>query len=250
MKLKFERASLEYTCKSISEFFYEEQSKDFQEYICEIYTSFDMEKIKNMDIQEKLNYIKQNLKDLYENEAENINKKINEYQKEWNKISTEILKCYKSIFSIDVDEIFGDIIVQVGLNPICPRYLNEHKFDCFYKLNAQSAMENTIHELTHFVWFEVWKQVFKNSDEQYFEYPHLIWLFSEIAIDPILRDHRLKKYCKLEKPAYDYFYNIEINNSYLIEEIRSLYTENTLEDFMKKGLDYCEKYRDILKKYI
>ena len=54
----------------------------------------------------------------------------------------------------------------------------------------------------------------------------------------------------LEKPAYDYFYTIEINKYSLIENMRNLYKENTIEEFMIKGLDYCERYKDILREYI
>lgn len=250
LEIIFERASLEYTCESISGFFDESQSIDFQEYICEVYPAFDLEKIKKMDSEEKSNYIKQELKDLYNNQVSIMNERVNEYQKEWNEIGTEILKCYQSIFNIDVDTIFEKFIVQVGLNPICPRYLSECKFDCFYKLSTQSAIENTIHELTHFVWFKIWEQVFTDFDRQSFEYPNIIWLFSEIAIDPILRDCRFKTYCTLEKPAYNYFYNIEMNKDSLIENMRNLYNENTIQEFMIKGLAYCERYKDILSEYI
>ncbi|WP_066827271.1 hypothetical protein [Clostridium tepidiprofundi] len=47
----------------------------------------------------------------------------------------------------------------------------------------------------------------------------------------------MKKYCKLEKPAYDYFYNIEINKKPLIENIRKLYNINNIQEFMIKGLE-------------
>ena len=250
MKLKFERASLEYTCESILECFDESQSMDFQEYICKVYPTFDLEKIKKMDLVEKSKYIKREVENLYNSQVSNINQRVNEYQKEWDEIGTEILKCYESIFNIDVDDIFKEFIVQVGLNPICPRYLSEYKFDCFYKLSTQGAIENIIHELTHFVWFKIWEQVFTDWDRQSFEYPNIIWVFSEIVIDPILRDRRFEKYCTLEKPAYDYFYNIEINKVSLIENIRNLYNQNTIQEFMIQGLEYCETYKDLLTQHI
>lgn len=250
LKLKYEIASLEYTCESIAEFFDESQSLEFQEYICKLYPTFDLGKIKKMEQDQRLNYIKQEIEDLYNSELSIINERVNEYQEAWDKIDTEILKCYQSIFNIDMDTIFEKFTVQVGLNPICPRYLSECKFDCYYKLNAQSATENTIHELTHFVWFKIWEEVFEDFDRLSFEYPNIIWIFSEIAIDPILRDWRFKKYCTLEKPAYDYFYNIEINKDSLIKNMRDLYSENTIQEFMIKGLSYCERYRDILNEYI
>lgn len=46
MKLKFEVASIEYTCKSISEFFGDGAMEEFQEYICEVYPSIILDEIK------------------------------------------------------------------------------------------------------------------------------------------------------------------------------------------------------------
>ena len=100
MRLIFERASLEYTCESIFECFDESQSIDFQEYICKVYPTFDLEKIKKMDLVEKSKYIKREVENLYNSQVSNINQRVNEYQKEWDEIGSEILKCYKSIFNI------------------------------------------------------------------------------------------------------------------------------------------------------
>ncbi|KYH30593.1 hypothetical protein CLTEP_25610 [Clostridium tepidiprofundi DSM 19306] len=56
-----------------------------------------------MNLEEKANYIKQEIEELYNSQTISINERVNEYQKEWDKIGAEILKCYQSIFTIDVD---------------------------------------------------------------------------------------------------------------------------------------------------
>lgn len=250
MKLKFEAAPLEYTINSMCEIFDEKQSSDFQKYICDVYPSIVLDEIMKLDGNEKMKYVKGKIQDLYNEKKDTLDKKACEYQKKWDECETDIINCYNDIFGYDTDKAVGEIKVRVGINPICPRYLNSGMFDTYYILSPEKNIMNAIHELTHFVWFDLWKKLFPDFKKETFEYPHLIWIFSEIAIDPILRDKRFSKFCNMEKPAYECFYGIEIQNKNMIEEIRKLYEENTIEDFMKKGIKYCARNFDTLKRYV
>lgn len=250
MKLKFEKATFQYTCKSISEFFGEGAMEDFQEYICEVYPSIILDEIKRVNGAEKENYIKNKIRVIYDKEKNIMCEKVSEYQKKWDEHRSEIVNCFSEIFGCDANNVMNEIKVRVGINPICPRYLEEGEFDTYYKLNSKQNITNCIHELTHFVWFDCWKKIFKDYKEESFEHPNIVWIFSEIAIDPILRDDRIKKFCSLEKPAYECFYGIQIEDKNMIEEIRKLYKNNCIEAFMKKGIEYCNLHENILKKYI
>ncbi|MFL0252461.1 hypothetical protein ACJDT4_18785 [Clostridium neuense] len=250
MKLKFEIASIEYTCKSISEFFGDGAMEEFQEYICEVYPSIILGEIKNLNSTEKENYIRNKIKEIYDKEEGILSEKVSEYQNGWDECGSEIINCFSEIFLYNTNNIMDEVKVRVGINPICPRHLDEGEFDTYYILNSKQNIANCIHEITHFIWFDCWKKVFQDYKSETFEHPNVVWIFSEIAIDPILRDDKIKKFCSLEKPAYECFYGIVIENKNMIEEMRKLYKNNSIENFMKKGIEYCNLHQDILKRYI
>lgn len=56
----------------------------------------------------------------------------------------------------------------------------------------------------------------------------------------------MKKYCVTDKPAYKYFYDIDIEGRNMIDYFRELFVQSDMETFMKKGYEYVAKYRDKL----
>lgn len=95
-------------------------------------------------------------------------------------------------------------------------------------------------------WFKIWNEIYKDEKKEY-ENPHLKWIFSEIAISPILLDKRFKDIISLKKPAYEYFYNIEVENKNFMEIINEIYNENSIKDFMIKGFEFCRKYESEIR---
>ena len=55
--------------------------------------------------------------------------------------------------------------------------------DVFYLNSEKGAIGMSIHEIIHFVWFDVWHSLFGDSFEEY-ERPNLKWILSEMWSSP------------------------------------------------------------------
>jgi len=174
-----------------------------------------------------------------------VNKTINRFQNYWNSIEVEIINQLEIVFEI---KFRGSkkYCAYLTINPICPRYLDNCSFEVNFKSSPQYAAQIVINELIHFVWFEKWKSFFKDYDKKEFESPYPIWLFSEIAIEPIIRNSSLNKFLETSQPAYNYFYKKEINNQNLFDIMNDLFNKNNIESFMKKGLEIVKQNYNLL----
>ena len=167
----------------------------------------------------------------------------------WNNVENLVLKILGEIFNVDY-EGFDEYKAITGINPVCPRFL-KHKSFCLFDCN--SSKENIyviIHELIHFYWFEFWNTYVYELDDNQKEFPSLEWVLSELSIDSIITQTKLNQLVENKKPAYDYFYDIKTDDGYLINYLRQLYINNSLKDFMIKGITYIKervKNADLIK---
>lgn len=174
-----------------------------------------------------------------------VSKTIKDFQDFWNSIEKEIFNQLEKVFEIKFSGA-KKCCAYLTINPICPRHLDNFSFEVNYKSSPRYAVQTTIHELIHFVWFEKWKTIFKDFDKKEFENPHAIWLFSEIAIEPIIKNTSLNKFMETDQPAYNYFYKKEINNQNLFDIMNELFNKNNIENFMIKGLDFVKQNYKLL----
>lgn len=146
-------------------------------------------------------------------------------QTEWNKVHSEVMKRLEEIINIEWPD--KSITGFMTINRICPRDLDNWWFfvDVFENIEAQKGI--CLHEITHFLFFEKWKQVFKNFDERDFNKPGLAWNLSEILVEPINEDPVLKKLVPNTAKAYERYYKTKINgeNESIIEHFRKIYQD-------------------------
>ena len=107
------------------------------------------------------------------------------------------------------------------------------------------------HEILHFIWFENWKLIFPYEDETSYNVPDLPWLFSESAIDALFKEPLLKKYCYKEKPAYEYFYDVTLQEKNMIQVFAKLYRKSlSIEDFMIQGYHLIQANKEFFEKLV
>ena len=53
---------------------------------------------------------------------------------------------WSDAFDTDTRILFKDLTGYVGMNPICPRFLQKHYFDIFYKNSERGALGMSLHE--------------------------------------------------------------------------------------------------------
>ena len=168
-----------------------------------------------------------------------MSEKLAAVSDKWSVVREHVLNILRDIFGVECDETF---MVFLSVNFVCPYDFENKRIFINYRKTTEEIIETCIHELIHCYWFKKWDILFENIgfDER------LAWKFSEIAIDAIFKETDLKKYCVKEKPAYEYFYNVEIDNESMIGHFRALFSRNTIDGFMKKGMEYLFENRDMI----
>jgi len=186
--------------------------------------------------------------DFEKNNKAKIKSRKNQFQKSWNTINKKYMLAISEVVEIDWPKDCKKITAWITLNPICPRYIQKRSFDIFFRSSTKKLKEISIHEVLHFIYFEKWKQVFKEYNEKEFDYPHLIWKLSEIVPKAILEDARIQEVFKHKPKVYEVWEKTKINNKPLLDYIQEFYNKRKdFEDFLKQSFEFLKKHESELK---
>lgn len=246
MDLKYEKPSFRYMIDMILEFQKTEQGDFFKESLYYFYEDIDKDKFNRLEEEQRNKYIESFFEPLYKANESLFLEKIKDYQLHWDNNKEIIISTFEDIFDIRLGELFNNMIGQISLNPVCPRFLDTYTFDIFYLNSQKGALGISLHEIIHFVWFKKWNEHFKDNYSEY-ETPSLKWIFSEIVVDAILRDDRIKDLNPYERTSYEYFYDIEIEGENMMDIIYDLYKSNDIISFMERGYAFVIKYEDDIR---
>ena len=240
MKLMYKDPGSKYSAESLSEFIKQDEfwSKPMFHFYPELLKykgQFD----KSDDNKDIVEEILGTVIELYEFRQKEIQRKIILYQEHWNDCEKLINERFSSIFQFDTRNIFNNLVCNITLNPVSPRYLKEQIFDVFYMNSEKGSIGSALHEIVHYLWFHLWNQKYKDSYDQY-ESPSLIWILSEAVVEQILRDEELNKINPYYQDgnAYPYFYNMVIKGKPLYDYLDEIYKNNSIDGFMDKGYQF------------
>ncbi|MEG1597396.1 MAG: hypothetical protein RR359_03885 [Bacilli bacterium] len=167
------------------------------------------------------------------------NKKINEaivrYQKVWDTYNDNFMEELSKTLNINWPDKCKNIKGFIGVVPICPRDIENATFTLPYWLDNETVLDAVAHECCHFLYFEKWKQLFPDFDENSFNTPHLIWKLSEMVIDFILNKENIQQYLRHNFKSYYYFYE---KNKEEMGTIKELYEKNSIEDAIRLSYSY------------
>jgi hypothetical protein len=234
MDICFKNPGFAYIFDSIMEFQSESQSDWWREALFATYPQLDKTKATP-------EYLRQNLKVVYDAQEGEWIDKLRKYAERWRFYKGQIEAAFSEAFEIDCANRFDNMVGNISLNPICPRYLDTRTFDIYYENSERGALGIALHEMVHFVWFDVWQNRFHDGMAEY-ESPHLKWVFSEMAVDPIMRrDKRLYEINPYfaDGCAYGYFYEMKIEGKPILETLYDMYLDTDIVGFMEQGYAYC-----------
>jgi hypothetical protein len=240
MDLVFRDPGFQYSIDSIMMFQSDEHSDWWRESLFMVYPQMDREHFDSLCPAERKAYMEEALQAVYEQSRAEISDKIQQYREHWIECKPQVEAAFKDAFGMDVQNLFNDIHANITLNPVSPRFLAEHTFDIFYKNSKKGALGVSLHELIHFLWFNVWQECFADDPSEY-ESPSLKWVFSEMAVDPIMRDQRLSSINPYFEAgcAYEYFYTMKIDEQPILDTLFAMYKSNPVREFMRSGYKYC-----------
>lgn len=249
MELHFCDPGLDYSLNIIMDFQQSDLSDWWKESLFHFYPQIDRKHFNHLPSDDQLLYLRQKLLPAYIAAKSDIHSKLDLYASHWQKYKSQVEDAFSEAFQLNSSELFNDITVNISMNPICPRYLEAHSFDIFYLNSERGALGMSLHELIHFFWFHVWHQLFKDSFSEY-ESPSLKWVFSEMAVDPIMHDERLSTINPYFEDGcvYEYFYKMKINGTAILSILYELYQKKEIKNFMKEGFLFCQKYETEIRR--
>ena len=242
MKLEFKNPKLDYSIDSILQFHNGTQSEFWTDSLFHFYPQIDKYKLNALTEVKRRDYLRSILSEVVS--IKDLDTKRSAYQNYWDTNVHNIQRALEDAFKIQLSDQLNDMVANITLNPICPRFLKEQRFDLFYLNSERGALGMALHEIIHFIWFYVWNAHFHDVKNEY-EAPHLKWIFSEMVVDPIMRnDERLYAINPYFEHGcvYDYFYTMKIDDTPILDTMLNLYKKNSMITFMEKGYQYCVEH--------
>jgi hypothetical protein len=171
----------------------------------------------------------------------NVKRKM--FQKSWDIINDKALKSLLEINEIEWPKAEGNITGYLTLNPICPRYLENNSFDSFYDFSTHTMKTLVLHEVSHFIYFKKWKQVFPKISVKAYNGPGLVWELSEMIPSVILSDKRIQRIHRHTPVLYSEYKALKIDNKPLIGHLREFYdNRDDFEDFLKNSWKFVKMH--------
>ena len=250
MDLTFGLPSFEYMAEKIAAFQSDETSDFFSDSLYLFYPQFDRKRMASLDQPERVNYVCSELSSVYQNELPLLQEKCISYQNEWDRHRPVIQSTFENLFSIDLKGILNDMTANITLNPVCPRFLVSHSFDIFYLNSPAGALGLSLHEIVHFLWFQIWQKLFLDNPAEY-ESPNLKWVFSEMVVDLFLNHPCLRPLnpylTKGNGTIYEYFDRMTIGGQPALPQMKQLYLSNSISEFMEKGYSLCLQHESEIR---
>lgn len=238
MDFIFQDPGLGYSVDSILDFQTGEQSDFWKAPLFYFYPRLDRARFDALPQKEQAVYLKDTLQEVYDSAS--IAQKLEAYQAHWKDNRSVVEEAMSDAFGLNAHGLFNDLVVNVTLNSISPRFLQEHRFDVFYLNSPQGAIGISLHEMIHFLWFYVWNRHFGDAYEAY-ETPHLKWVLSEMVVEPIMRDERLRSRNPYFENGcvYEYFYPMRVAGAPILDTLSKMYRAAPIETFMEQSYAYC-----------
>ncbi len=254
MELTFTDPGFGYMLESVMGFQSEGAEAFWSEPLFYFYPQLDRTRMHSLSPEERRDYVSGVLRQVYGEQKGVIAEKAVRYAAHWRQCRAQITAALSDAFGIDCDAILNDMTARVSLNPIEPRFLREHTFDIFYLNSERGAVGEAIHEIIHFVWFHVWNGLFGDGWEEY-ERPSLKWILSEMVVEPIMGDERLRTlnpYYERQEGGciYPYFFDMRAGGKLVLDEINALYRSRDMESFMRDSFAYCREHETEIRDHI
>ncbi len=254
MELFFVNPGVDYMIKQIMEFQIEDETDFWTEPLYHFYPQLDQTYAMSLSYSERKSYIEKTMRTTYVKLENTINDKVSLYAEHWANCKEQITAALSDAFGVDCSMLFNDLRCNVSINPIMPRFLQEHCFDMFYLNSEKGAIGDAIHEIIHFVWFYVWNHLFNDSYEEY-ERPTLKWILSEMVVESVMKDDRLSSinpYFPREQGGciYPYFFDMKANGKLILDTLDEMYNSQHIHDFMRNSYAYCRKHEAEIREHI
>ncbi len=256
MELRFQNPGFVYSLNSIMEFQSDEDIINWGDSLYVFYPQLDKEYALSLSRKDRQEYLEKTLERVYRENEVLIEEKVEIYGKHWQTHRQQVNEAFSEAFEMDCAGSFNDIAGNVTLNPIGPRYIDTRSFDVFYLNSERGAIGMALHEMVHFVWFDIWRRYFGDDPSEY-ERPYLKWILSEMVVESIMRDERLsainpyfpRDYEKKQNGCvYGCFYDMKVEEEPILSTLYERFQSLSITDYMEWGYGYCRKHEQEIRR--
>ena len=190
MKLEFVNPGFSYSLDSMMLFEESNQSDWWRDANFYFYPMLKKEELRALPMSERRAYYQSKLEPFWVEKQTEFAEKLDRWNAHWQKHEGVIAQALSEGFDRDLSGKLEKIQGRMALGNVCPRFLEQQAFDVFWMNSERGAMGISMHEITHFIWFDAWNKHFGDAPAEY-EQPNLKWILSEMAVYPFLSDPRL-----------------------------------------------------------
>lgn len=254
VEIVFTNPGVDYMIRQIIGFQNKEKTTFWSDSLYYFFPELDKAYTSTLPLTEKKKHIDRVLRKIYIELEDTINEKTMLYSQHWKSCRVQISDALSDAFDTDCCTLFNDLNCNISMNPISPRFLEEHSFDVFYLNSERGAIGSSIHEIIHFMWFYVWNDLFGDSYDEY-EHPSLKWILSEMVVESVMKDPRLSSinpYFPREQGGciYPYFFDMVVNDSLILDTLDEMYRSQSIREFMKTSFAYCQQHESEIRAHI
>lgn len=248
MDIRFIRSGREETVRSILAFQAEGESPYWSEALYTFYPR--LSGARDLTGGERRVFLTRELHSLYGELQDTLEEKCALYAAHWAEHRVQVTEALSDAFGLDCGVLFNALLCRVSLNPISPRFLEEHAFEVFFRNSPSGALGLSLHEIIHFLWFHLWHRLFGDDYGEY-ERPSLKWVLSEMVVEPIMSDPRLASLNPYYPGCvYDYFFDLSICGRPILDSLAELYREADMPSFMEQSYAYCLAHEAEIRAHI
>ena len=180
---------------------------------------------------------------VYEEQMLAMEQALKRFNRRWPKLNDKVMLALSDVIEKEWSEKDRIVHVYMSMNPVCPRFIKVRSFDIFYKGNFREMAVTCVHELSHFLYFDKWKEVFPETNEKEFDYPYLVWKLSEMVPAIILNDKRIHKVVDFDFGAYPQFEKCKIDGRPLLSYLQGFYdNRKNFADFLRKSWRFVKAH--------
>ena len=121
---------------------------------------------------------------------EQLEKARSKLEAAWQSVEADVVKRLFEIMQVDWEQT---IICHMGITEIYPRYLDERRFEVYFDEPIFMQLTTIVHEITHFLYFKKWGELFPGDHKDTYESPHPFWHLSEIVAPIVANDDVILK---------------------------------------------------------
>jgi len=172
------------------------------------------------------------------------------YEENWQKQESEFMFALSQVINTEWFDNPSEIKAYLSFCVVYPRFLEEKSFFVHWNSNFSRICGTVMHELTHFLYFKKFKELFPGvSEDQYNGHSDIRWILSEILVSIILNDARIPKLVSNEHKSYNAFYEHKIGKKTIMQTFEDKYKtmitkqNKQFDEYLTWAYTYAKKHK-------